>query len=87
MAYNTQVKETIERQSLPGKFMSCPACTSGNQREFAAEINIHHSGLENVSRQSVLAFSKLMVCLDCGSSRFITPKRELALLATGIGPK
>ena len=58
-----------------------------NQVEFAAEINIHHSGLKNVTRQSVLVFSKLMVCLDCGSSLFITPKSDLALLVKGTETK
>jgi hypothetical protein len=28
-------------------------------------------------------FPKLLVCLDCGSSRFSVPEKELALLASG----
>jgi len=63
--------------------MFCPLCASSNQSEFAAEVNIHLSGSKNVNKPTVLIFSKLLVCLDCGSSQFTTPKAELALVATG----
>jgi hypothetical protein len=67
--------------------MPCPVCASGKESEFSAEINIHHSGLGNVTRQPVLVFSRLVVCLDCGSSRFTTPRVQLELLAKGIQAK
>jgi len=66
-----------------GGLVSCSSCGSNNQVEFAAEINLHHSGLKNVNRQAVLVFSKVEVCLDCGSSRFSTPNIKLAMLAAG----
>ena len=63
--------------------MSCPVCASSNQAEFSAEINIHFSGLKNLDRPSVLVFPKVLVCLDCGSSRFTVPEKELPHLTQG----
>jgi hypothetical protein len=63
--------------------MSCASCTSCNQAEFTAEINIHVLGLKNLDKPSVLVFPKLLICLDCGFSRFTTPETELRLLARG----
>jgi hypothetical protein len=61
--------------------MSCPRCTSANQAEFATEINIHFRGIQNIDDPGVLFFPKVLVCLDCGSSRFSTPNPELLRLA------
>jgi hypothetical protein len=61
--------------------MPCPFCTSSNQRVFAAEVNIRFPGLINAGESGVLVFPRLLVCLDCGSSMFITPASELAHLA------
>jgi hypothetical protein len=61
--------------------MSCLLCASVNQAEFAAEINIHFRGRENLNNPGLLVFPKLLVCLDCGSSRFSTSETELAQLA------
>jgi hypothetical protein len=60
--------------------MSCPSYTTGNQTEFATEINLHLSGLKNVTKPAVLLFPSLLVCLDCGFSRFTIPEAKLALL-------
>jgi len=54
--------------------MSCLLCASGNQAEFGGEILIHFRDLENLDKPSVWVFPKLFVCLDCGSSRFMTQK-------------
>jgi hypothetical protein len=64
--------------------MPCSLCASCNQAEFVAEINIHLSGLKNVDNPGVLAFPKLLVCLDCGFTQFTAPEAELALLARGV---
>jgi hypothetical protein len=64
--------------------MSCLSCASGNQAEFSAEMIIHFSGLKNLDKPGVWVFPKLLVCLDCGFSRFTTPESELALLARGM---
>lgn len=63
--------------------MSCPLCASSREMEFSAEINIHCSGIKNLDKPSVLVFPKLVICFDCGFSRFTTPEAELALLAQG----
>jgi hypothetical protein len=61
--------------------MSCLLCTSGNQAEFTAEINIHFRGRENIDNPGVLIFPKVLVCMDCGSSRFSVSETELSQLA------
>ena len=60
--------------------MVCLSCASSNQADFGAEINIHFPGLRNIDRPTVWAFPKLLVCLDCGFSRFTLPETELRLL-------
>lgn len=66
--------------------MSCRSCASENQKEFAAEMNIHFPGRKGLNMPAVLAFPKLSVCLDCGSTDFKLPETELRLLAEGVGP-
>jgi hypothetical protein len=61
--------------------MPCLLCTSGNQAEFTAEINIHFRGRENIEDPGVLVFPKLLVCLDCGWSSFSIPETEMSQLA------
>jgi hypothetical protein len=60
--------------------MYCVICQSGNQAEFAAEMLIHFSGIKYVDKPGVLAFPRITICLDCGFSRFTTPKTELRAL-------
>jgi hypothetical protein len=43
--------------------MSCPACASGNQSEFSAEMVIHLGGLKNLNNPGVWVFPRLSVCL------------------------
>jgi hypothetical protein len=64
--------------------MYCALCKSSNQAEFNTEMMIHLSGVRNIDRPGVLMFPKVLVCLDCGFSRFTTPGTDLALLAGGI---
>jgi hypothetical protein len=61
--------------------MLCVSCGSGKQITFPVEMNIHFSGLNNLDKPGVFLFPKVLVCLDCGFSRFTTPETELALLA------
>jgi hypothetical protein len=63
--------------------MACKLCRSENQTEFGAEINLHFSGLRNLDKAAVLVFPKLVVCLDCGFTRFTLPETELRLLGKG----
>jgi hypothetical protein len=44
-------------------------------------MTIHFSGLKNLDNLGVFVFPMLLVCLDCGFSRFTVPETELALLA------
>jgi hypothetical protein len=61
--------------------MPCSSCLSSNQAEFPAEINIHFPGCKNFTKPTVWLFPKVLVCLDCGASRFTIPESELAWLA------
>lgn len=64
--------------------MPCLLCNSEKQAWFTAEINVHFSGLQNLDNPGVLFLPRLLVCLDCGSTRFSTPKNELTLLSRRI---
>ena len=66
--------------------MSCTSCQSGNQREFPAEVNIHLPYLRNSGNPGVFVFPKVLVCLDCGASSFMTPASELAQLRVADKP-
>ena len=61
--------------------MRCALCKSSKQAEFTSEIMIHFSGLKHLANPGVLVFPKVLVCLDCGCSRFAIPGTALALLA------
>jgi hypothetical protein len=63
--------------------MYCLLCASANQAEFGTEILVHFRGLKNLNKPIVWLFPKLLVCLDCGFSRFTIPETELAFLAGG----
>jgi hypothetical protein len=67
--------------------MTCAFCTSSNQAEFPAEMNIHRQGLRNADKPGVFVFPKVLVCLDCGFSSFMTPESELAQLAGSTVPR
>ena len=64
----------------------CGACGSAEQQaEFAAEICVHFPGAQNLSTPAVFVFPKIAVCLCCGSTKFVTPQKELQLLKEGLG--
>jgi hypothetical protein len=63
--------------------MVCPSCRSVKQAEFTAEMQIHYPGLKNINRPGIWLFPELLVCLDCGFSRFTVPESELASFAEG----
>lgn len=64
--------------------MSCKLCNSENQGSFPSEINIHFSGLENLTKPTVWAFPELLICLDCGFAETNIEERELRLLADSL---
>ena len=61
--------------------MSCQLCRSSNEAELTAEMVIHFSGLKNLDKPGVWLFPKLLVCLNCGCSRFTVPQGKLASIA------
>jgi hypothetical protein len=63
--------------------MHCKTCGSNNQTELDTEINVHFPGLKNLDKPSVLVFTKLLFCLDCGFTEFTFRESELFLLAIG----
>ena len=66
--------------------MSCRLCSSPNEAEFTAEMMIHFSGRKHLENPGVLALSEILVCLDCGSTRFRIAETELNLLREGDTP-
>ena len=63
--------------------MACVLCASDSEVELSAEIMIHFSGLRNIDRPGVLLYPTILVCLNCGSSRFTVPEHELPHLTEG----
>ena len=60
--------------------MSCALCSSLDEAEFAAEMMIHFPGPEHLANPGVLAFAKILICMDCGAARFSTPEEVLRQL-------
>jgi len=58
--------------------MACVLCASSNEVEFPSEIILHFpfSGLENLDKHGVFVYPKVLVCLDCGLSRFNSGNRS-----------
>jgi hypothetical protein len=61
--------------------MTCLSCRSVKQAELTAEMLIHFPGSKYLDKPSVWLFPKLLVCLDCGFSRFTVPETVLASVA------
>ena len=61
--------------------MSCRLCSSSNEAEFTAEMMIHFSGRKHLENPGVLVISELLVCLDCGSTRFRIAEKGTKLTA------
>ena len=59
--------------------MACFSCRSENVKAFTSEINIHCPGNTNLTK-SVLAFPKLLACLDCGLTDVLLSEGELRKL-------
>lgn len=66
--------------------MSCRLCCFTNEAEFTAEMMIHFSGRKYLDNLGVLTFSEILVCLDCGSTRFKIAETELNLLRQRNAP-
>jgi len=61
--------------------MTCLSCQSVKQVELTAEMLIHFPRLKRLDKPGVFLFPRLMVCMDCGFSRFTVAKTELESIA------
>jgi hypothetical protein len=55
----------------------CEACGSTSLDQYTSEICIHFPGVNSLEKVSVLAFPKLVICLDCGFTRSTLSHEEL----------
>jgi len=62
--------------------MLCKSCQSSHLRNFNAEINLHFSGRNGLTKPTVWVFPKILVCLDCAFAEFFFPADELQRLAS-----
>ena len=63
--------------------MTCRQCQSGNQHTFAAEFNIHFPGRDGVTKPSVTASPRLVVCLVCGFAESQLEETDVLKLIEG----
>lgn len=56
--------------------MACLSCRSENVRAFTTQVNIDLPGKTSLTNR-VLAFPKLLVCLDCGLADVLLSEEEL----------
>jgi hypothetical protein len=70
----------VQYEQYWGVPMCCVRCSSLNETEVSAEMMIHFSDPNHRSDPGFLMFTTVLVCLDCGASRFNTPTEELWLL-------
>lgn len=68
-----------DQQEVPS--MLCHSCHSENVREYSAEINIHFPGMKGLNIPTVWIFPRILVCMDCGETRFEIPESERKELA------
>ena len=61
---------------------NCRICESANVSLLNAETNLHFPGRRGLDQQSIFAFPRVMVCLNCGYAEFTLAESELRLLRT-----
>ena len=55
-----------------------------NLKKFTTDMNLHFPGYAGLEKPTVLVFSEVVVCLDCGFAEFRVPEAELLKLAQGV---
>jgi predicted nucleic-acid-binding Zn-ribbon protein len=65
--------------------MPCKKCGSEYQAEYGSEINVHSTVHNDLDKQALLLFPKLLVCLKCGFTEFTLSESELPLMANRAG--
>ena len=63
--------------------MTCRRCQSEIQETFAAELNIHFSALDGLTKPCVTASPRLVVCLVCGFIESQLEETEVLKLIEG----
>jgi hypothetical protein len=63
--------------------MACKTCGSQEVRNLDGKIALHFPGLDGLTKPIVWISPTLSVCLDCGSTNFVIPKREVKILTEG----
>jgi hypothetical protein len=61
----------------------CKSCAASNLVELNAELCIHFRGLNGLDGEPILAFTKLRVCLYCGSIQSELSGKELDRVKEG----
>lgn len=61
--------------------MPCKKCGSDHLAEYGSEINLHSPLNDDLDKQALLLFPKLLVCLKCGFTEFTLSESELPLLS------
>jgi len=61
--------------------MPCKKCGSEHQAEYGSEINVHSPASNDLEKEALLIFPKLLVCLKCGFTEFTLSESELPLLS------
>lgn len=56
---------------------SCPSCGSANLSNLAGELALHFRGYQNLDKPRLFVYPEVVVCLDCGASKFGIPQLEL----------
>jgi len=69
---------------IVGCVVTCLSCHSVKQAELTAEMVVHFPWPKHLDKPGIFLFPKLLVCLDCGSSRFTVPETELASVAGAL---
>lgn len=71
--HNSHSMEPVEKEL-------CARCSSRDKKDFNAEVAIHFTGIEGLNKPIVWVFPKMQVCLNCGTTTFTVPERELCVL-------
>lgn len=69
---------------MSAKSTHCKRCGSDENNRFTAEVAIHFTGLQGLSKPIVWVFPDMNVCFRCGLAEFIVPDRELRVLRDGL---
>jgi len=61
--------------------MRCRSCgAGGGAQTFNGEVALRFPGLDGLTEPIVLAFPKVLVCLDCGFAEFALPDEQVKTL-------